>query len=252
MRRSRLYLFICLALLLVALCVAMLIREQAQAPPHSQSTTGEEAKANPNPQQSAATQFNKSKHSTTDPASPWVIVNKQHPMQPMSYGPSDLVTVGNGQSLRSEAATAFNQMVTGAKTAGLTIYAASAYRSYGTQVIVYNREVATYGQATADSQSARPGYSEHQTGWAIDIGGGGCNITDCFADTAQGKWSAENAHTYGFILRYTPSDITTTGYRAESWHFRYVGVELAQELHKQNIATLEQFFGVTGGSTYAN
>lgn len=191
--------------------------------------------------------FDKSQFSTTDPASLWVVVNKQHPLEPIDYAPADLVSVGNGQYMRAEAAAALQRMFAGAKNAGLTLTAASGYRSYATQVATYNSEVKAYGQAKADSESARPGYSEHQTGWAVDIAGGGCYIQDCFGTTAEGKWAAANAHTYGFILRYPAGDSVTTGYRAEAWHFRYVGTALAGEMQKTGVATLEQFFNVSGG-----
>jgi D-alanyl-D-alanine carboxypeptidase len=196
------------------------------------------------------TAFDKSRFSTTDPASPWVVVNKQHPLQPLDYAPSDLTSIGNGQYMRAEAASALQQMFGDAQSAGLKLTAASGYRSYSTQVATYNSEVKAYGQARADSESARPGYSEHQTGWAVDIAGGGCYIEDCFGNTAEGKWAAANAYKYGFILRYTSANSTITGYRAEAWHFRYVGAALAQEMHKTGVTTLEQFFGVSGGATY--
>lgn len=195
-------------------------------------------------------QFNKKTFSTTDPASPWVIVNKQHPLQPKTFAPADLVSVGNGQFMRSEAATALSNMFAAAKKAGLTLEADSGYRSYSVQVSTYASEVAGVGQAQADSESARPGYSEHQTGWAVDIGGGGCHIQDCFGATAEGKWAAVNAYQYGFILRYTQADHSVTGYRAEAWHFRYIGIPLALELHNENAPTLEQFFNVGGGPNY--
>lgn len=245
MRRTRLYIFVGLGLLLVALCIALLWRSSVGAPAGSKNEQKKSVT-----QQAPTSSFDKSKYSTTDPSSPWVVVNKQHPLNPSQYAPEDLTAVGSGQYLRAEAAAQLAKMVADAKAAGLTIYAASAYRSYTTQVTVYNNEVKSYGQATADSESARPGYSEHQTGWAVDIGGGGCNITDCFGNTEQGKWSAANAYKYGYILRYTPADTAVTGYRAESWHFRYVGVDLATEMHTTGVATLEEFFGVSGGSTY--
>ncbi len=188
--------------------------------------------------------FDKTKFSTTNPGSIWVIANKTHPLNPLAYAPGDLVSVGNGEQLRKEAADKFAELVAAAKVAGLTIQPLSAYRSYQTQVSVYNKEVATYGQAVADTQSAKPGYSEHQTGLAIDIGGGGCGIEDCFGDTAEGKWVAANAHTYGFIVRYVAGKESVTGYRAEPWHIRYIGTELAAELKKQNVQTLEEFFNL--------
>jgi D-alanyl-D-alanine carboxypeptidase len=196
--------------------------------------------------------FDKTAYSTTDPTSPWVVVNKQHPLNPRDYAPSDLTAVGNGQYMRAEAASALTTMLAAAKTAGYIVTPASGYRSYSTQVSVYNKEVTEYGQATADSESARPGFSEHQTGLAMDLASGNCSITDCFGDTPGGKWITQNAYKYGFLLRYPADKTDVTGYRAESWHFLYVGVNLATELHSQGIETLEEFFGITGGTTYVN
>ena len=85
---------------------------------------------------------------------------------------------------------------------------------------------------------------EHQTGWAVDVGGGGCHIDNCFGATAEGKWVAAHVHEYGFIIRYTAEKQAITGYRAEPWHIRYIGTELSTELHKQNITTLEEFFNL--------
>ena len=202
------------------------------------------------PQSKPAPGFDKKQFSTSLPTSPWVIVNKQHPLQPKTYIPPDLTPVGNGQYMRAEAAAALSHMFDDAKAAGLTLTAGSGYRSYDTQVSVYASEVRNFGQTVADSESARPGFSEHQTGWAIDISGGGCNIEDCFGTTPQGKWVAANAYKYGFIQRYTTANSASTGYRAESWHFRYVGPALAQEFHDTQASSLETFFGVSGGPNY--
>lgn len=191
-----------------------------------------------------APSFNKSQFSLTDPTSIWVVVNKNRPLNPLTYAPSDLTSVGNGQLLRSEAATAFAYLSAGATASGLTIKALSGYRSYTTQQAVYGREVAQNGQAIADTESAKPGYSEHQTGFAIDVGGGGCGIEDCFGETAEGKWVAAHAYEYGFIVRYTAKKQAITGYRAEPWHIRYIGKVLALEMHNQNITTLEEFFNL--------
>lgn len=206
----------------------------------SQSQTQEQ------PQQPS---FDKNKYSTSDPTSIWVVVNKKRPLEPINYVPGDLTAVGGGQYMRKESAGALATMFQAANQQGLAMQPLSGYRSYATQQSVYAREVATHGQAIADTQSARPGYSEHQTGWAIDIGGGGCGIEDCFGNTAQGKWVAANAFKYGFIIRYTPSKESITGYRAEPWHIRYVGVELAAELQKTG-QTLEEFFGLASAPTY--
>jgi D-alanyl-D-alanine carboxypeptidase len=194
--------------------------------------------------------FNKKQYSLTDPNSPWVIVNKQHPLDPVSYAPSDLVSIGNGQQMRAEAASALQKLFADATTAGYTLVADSGYRSYTTQVSTYGSIVKAYGQTYADTVSARPGFSEHQTGWAVDIGTGACHVADCFGDTAGGKWAQANAYKYGFLLRYPDTLTSVTGYSHEAWHFRYIGIPLATELHNKNVQTLEQFFDVSGGTTY--
>ncbi len=195
-------------------------------------------------QQPTTPLFDKKKLSNDDPSSLWVVVNKSRPLNPLAYASSDLVAVGNNQQLRKEAAAALALLILDAKNQGLTIAPLSGYRSYATQVSVYNKEVASNGQAVADTESAKPGYSEHQTGLAVDVGGGGCGIEDCFGTTAEGKWLAANSHTYGFIIRYQAGKEAVTGYRAEPWHIRYIGTDLSEEMHKQNITTLEEFFGL--------
>ncbi len=186
--------------------------------------------------------FNKKKYSIDDPSSIWVVVNKSRPLNPIDYTPHDLISVGNGQVMRKEAADALSRLIAAAAKQGLKIGALSGYRSYQTQVSVYNSEVKNNGQAVAASESAQPGHSEHQTGFAVDVGGGGCNIDDCFGNTKEGQWVAAHAYEYGFIVRYTAAKQAVTGYRAEPWHIRYIGTELSNELHKQNVTTLEEFF----------
>lgn len=207
------------------------------------STSAESPKPLPAP-------FSKSAYSTDDPDSMWVVANKQRPLNPKNYAPNDLVSVGGGQQLREVAASAFIELQAAAQAAGLSIKPLSGYRSYDTQVRVYGNEVASYGQSTADTQSARPGHSEHQTGLALDVGGGGCGIEECFGDTDEGKWTAANAHRYGFIVRYQRSNTATTGYTYEPWHIRYVGTELATELQNTGVTTLEEFFGLPAAPTY--
>ncbi len=242
-------------IILGAVCIGGLatvhfIREPETNTKQAKKTTKSEKSAQA--QQPQQPTFNKNLHSLDDPASIWVVVNKTRPLQPKDYTPSDLVGVGNGQQMRAEPAKALQTMIQDAKTQGLNIRPLSGYRSYTTQVSVYNNEVRTYGQAVADTQSARPGTSEHQTGLAIDIGGGGCGIEDCFGNTAEGKWVAANAYKYGFIIRYTPDKDHITGYRYEPWHIRYVGVELATEMHTNGMQTLEEFFGLPPAPDYIN
>jgi zinc D-Ala-D-Ala carboxypeptidase len=203
-----------------------------------------------NSTQQTTVSFDKNKHSPDDVTSIWVVVNKQRPLNPKTYAPSDLVAVGGGQQMRAEAASALTKLISAAKTAGLTISPLSGYRSYNTQVSVYNNEVQQYGQTVADSESARPGTSEHQTGLAVDVGGGGCGIEDCFGNTAEGKWLSANGYKYGFIVRYTEAKQQITGYRAEPWHIRYIGTELSEEMQKQGVQTLEEFFGLPAAPNY--
>ncbi len=207
-----------------------------------------------------APEFNKTQFSTTDPASLWVVVNKQHPLNPQTYNPDDLVLPnvslripGAAQmKMRKEAATAIEQMFQDAKSAGLNLQITTAHRGYAYQKTLYDGYVAEQGKSVADTQSARPGYSEHQSGWAADIRpeSGKCYLEACFGDMEEGKWLAENAHSYGFILRYPQGKTDITGYTYEPWHFRYVGKELAAEMKKQNILTLEEFFGLGPAPDY--
>ena len=226
----------------------ILLREKPAAPA-SQPTadTQKPTAAEPQPQQPS---FDKNKYSRDDVTSIWVVVNKQRALNPKTYAPSNLEAVGGGQQIRSEAATALKKLIADAKAQGLTISPLSGYRSYNTQVSVYNSEVRQYGQAVADAESARPGTSEHQTGLAIDVGGGGCGVEDCFGKTAEGKWVAANAYKYGFIIRYTDGKQQITGYRAEPWHIRYIGTELSTEMQKQGVTTLEEFFNLPAAPNY--
>ena len=206
--------------------------------------------------------FNKKQYSLTDPTSIWVIVNKQHPLNPKDYAPSDLVVPnvplrvpGNeSMEVRQVTATALEAMFAAAKTQGINLMLSSGYRSYVYQVNLYNGYVQSQGQAAADTESARPGYSEHQTGLAADLEpvSRNCEVEQCFAATPEGEWLVANAYKYGFIIRYTADKVPVTGYEYEPWHVRYVGTALSNEMHKDGIETLEEFFGVSGGQSYAN
>ena len=182
----------------------------------------------------------------TNPTSITVVVNKKHCFSPLSWAPSDLVSV-DGYLLRSEAANHLQSMMIDAAAAGLGFSISSAYRSYTDQVTTYNNWVAVNGsQAAADTVSARPGYSEHQTGLAADLKVGGC-VLDCFASTAQYTWLTQNAANYGFIQRYPAGLTSITGYSPEAWHWRYVGTATAQDMKAKGIQTLEEYLGISGG-----
>jgi D-alanyl-D-alanine carboxypeptidase len=123
----------------------------------------------------------------------------------------------------------------------------SGYRSYAKQEQLYNSYVANDGQAAADTYSARPGFSEHQTGLAVDIGeGGSCDLETCFENTASAKWVAANAYKYGFIVRYMKGKEASTGYQYEPWHLRYLGVSEATSVYNSG-KTLEEYYGIPGG-----
>lgn len=204
-----------------------------------------------------AVELESSTFSIDDPNSIWVIADKLRPLNPSNYAPRDLVTLKHPHRaeprLRSGAASAYTAMYNAAKADGLTLVILSAYRSYSVQVAVYNGWVDRLGVDKADLQSARPGFSEHQTGLSVDIAAedGRCTIADCFGDTPEGRWLTDNAWKYGWVLRYPEGLTSITGYKYEPWHWRYVGRGLAAELHKTPNITLEEFFGLPPAPDYA-
>ncbi|HSW98607.1 MAG TPA: M15 family metallopeptidase [Candidatus Saccharimonadales bacterium] len=217
--------------------------------------------AHPAGQQATAQQFNKKQYSQSDPASLWVVVNKHRPLSPLDYAPADLVNpnmplrlnkADGEMQVRAPAAAGLEELNAAASQQGLHLMLASGYRSYPLQVSVYNSEVRANGQAGADQESARPGYSEHQTGLAADLEplSRKCEVQTCFADTPEGIWLAANAWKYGFTLRYQQNAKPITGYEYEPWHVRFIGKPLAAELHRTAVPTLEQFFGLPDAPNY--
>ena len=165
-----------------------------------------------------------------------LIANKTYSL-PESYG--------NG--LTSATQNAFNKMKSDASGQGFDLYIGSGYRSYYDQKYIYNNYVKRDGQVQADTYSARAGHSEHQSGLAFDVcerGTSAC-IWSGFDDTLPAKWINENCYKYGLILRYPKGKDNITGYMYESWHFRYVGVELATKLYNNGEwITLEEYYGI--------
>lgn len=138
--------------------------------------------------------------------------------------------------------TCYNQfckLSSAAAQEGLNIYLSSGFRSYDYQAQIYNNYCARDRQAAADTYSARPGYSEHQTGLAIDVN----QIDDSFIGTPEAIWLENHCHEFGFILRYPQGKQDITGYQYESWHIRYVGTDLATQIHASGL-TLEEYFGI--------
>ncbi|NEN05627.1 M15 family metallopeptidase [Diaminobutyricibacter tongyongensis] len=224
--------------------------------PSSGSTVGpSEPREAPTP--AAPPAFDKTARSVDDPASIWVVVNKPRALNPITFVPTDLVYPSvryvNRQPMRREAADALVAMLAAARAqSGLEFAVQSAYRSFQTQTAVYNDDVARNGRAYADTDTARPGHSEHQTGLAIDLSASpaNCSLAACLGSTPHGQWLAANAWRFGFLLRYPADKVPVTGFTYEPWHFRYIGTELAAELHRSGVKTLEEFFGLPGGTVY--
>jgi D-alanyl-D-alanine carboxypeptidase len=164
-----------------------------------------------------------------------LIANKKHPL-PSTFAPGE----------DKVARAAFDQMAAEATLSGFKLTAFSTYRAFDYQTTLYDRYVARDGKEAADTYSARPGYSEHQTGLAFDIGEVNFEkhwASSSFGETEAGKWVAANAHRFGFVLRYPEGKESLTGYMHESWHFRFVGIEIATDIFGREI-TLEEYLGI--------
>jgi len=257
MPNKRLVVVVALIVLIFLLAVA----GKAAAPLwHTSPLTNASASKNVHPSNSQS--FDLHAYSTSSPDSKWIVVNKQHPLDPKTYVPSHLEVPpiplrsnisGDEKLVSSAMSDALVALVHAAFEQGVHLNLQSGYRSYSFQTTLYNGYVRTQGQASADRQSARPGYSEHQTGLAADLGGTSkpsCNVAQCFADTVEGKWLAEHAYEYGFLIRYTSDKESITGYEFEPWHVRYVDTGWSNEMHKSGIKTLEELFNISGGTQY--
>lgn len=186
-----------------------------------------------------------------DPASVTVFVNKAESLSP-SYEPTDLTVCnvravkgisGEERMLRREAAIALEEMFRAADDAGMALYIESGYRSFGHQRKSYDSVKQAKGEDYANRYVAIPGHSEHQTGLAMDI----TNIDHMDDDhekllgtMREGIWMRDNAHRFGFILRYPEGKESVTGYAYEPWHFRYVGAGLAMALFDAGL-TLDEY-----------
>lgn len=159
-----------------------------------------------------------------------LIVNKTYEL------PADYPT----GALNPNALAQFNKLTEDAAKLGLSIKCSSGYRSYKDQERIYNNYVAIDGIVKADTYSARPGHSEHQSGLAIDVN----SIDYTFLNTPECDWLAKNAHKYGFIIRYPLGKEAYTGYSYEPWHIRYLGVDTATAVYNSGLS-LEEYLGIT-------
>ena len=157
-----------------------------------------------------------------------LIVNKKYSV-PRDYNPG----------LLPETKSAYDELAKDASSVGYNIPLISGFRSYDLQNTIYNNYVHLYGKEQADTFSAQPGHSEHQSGLAMDVG----KIDDDYGSTPEGKWLAANAHKYGFIIRYQKGKESITGYKYEPWHIRYLGREIATKVYNSGL-TLEEYLGV--------
>lgn len=173
----------------------------------------------------------------------YILVNK-YTYLPSNYVPNDLILLDRSYSrdnmyLVKEAAISFKKMYTAAIKDGYKIRIMSSYRSYEYQRDLYDKYVKIDGKKEADAYSARPGFSEHQTGLCVDIDDGVINY-QLFEKSRSYLWMKKNSYKYGFIERYPKNKENITGYSYESWHYRYVGKEIAKYIHQNNI-TLDEY-----------
>ena len=183
-------------------------------------------------------------------ASPQVVVNKTRPLNPLTYKP----VLDKWLPLAVPAANGYRAVKKAMAAAGAgTLCLNSGYRSFATQTSTYNRDVSRYGKAVAENLAAHPGYSEHQTGLAIDVSTTalGCKITN-FGGTKASNWLAANVYKYGFIIRYPQGQTAYTGYQYEPWHIRFVGVDISVAMHNAGEVVLEKYFGLPAAPKYLN
>lgn len=247
-------LFWLLGALIIILILLYAFGNKASAPshpykPNSQSTVQKQPPATAKPD-----------HSLSNPASIWVVVNKRRPLDPKDYKPKLVVPDVNlrwnssAENMHVSATMAphLKELFTAAKQAGYPMMLSSGFRSYSYQIQIYGQQVKQYGKKYADQESARPGYSEHQTGLAADVApaSGKCDLSQCFGSTPTGQWLDHNAWRYGFVIRYPKGKQNITGYMWEPWHIRYIGKYASAQMHEKSILTLEQYFGTGAAPTY--
>lgn len=198
----------------------------------------------------------------TNPESITVMVNKELSL-PSDYIPADLVVPNvtfsiqyydEKKLMREEAARALEKLFLAASQKGLYFNAVSGYRSYDRQYDIFTNNIKTQGLKHTLAYSAIPGYSEHQTGLSMDVSTKSVNnrLDESFAETPEGIWLKDNAHLYGYIIRYAEDKPDITGYSYEPWHIRYVGKALALYLYENNLSLEEYYNFVPKLDSYSN
>lgn len=193
-----------------------------------------------------------------DPSHVWFVVNKTMPMEPIDYAPVDWVApadvpLGNLAAVRTDIAPTVTAMSEASVAAGAgQIGMQNGYRGYSVQQRIHNDRVASLGKEAGERLAARPGYSEHQSGIAMDVFGctPRCSSSEQFGTTSTYPWVVEHAWEYGWIIRYEDAQTPITGYDPEAWHLRYIGPELAAAYHAGGFHTLEEFFGLPAAPGY--
>ena len=184
-----------------------------------------------------------------DPTDTLILVNKTNkaPSVPITLVKPNVQPTQESLSeniyMRPEAAAALEELFEAAAQDGITLYATSGFRSYSTQKAIFERKLNTMSEKQANASVAKPGYSEHQTGLAMDIEGEttkGTGLTEAFGESPEGIWAAEHCSEYGFIIRYPKGKTNITGYIYEPWHLRYVGKEAAAEITELGV-TFEEY-----------
>lgn len=190
----------------------------------------------------------------TIPDSTTVLINKEFSL-PEDYIPENMVVPNvpfsfsgykEKKLMREDAAKALEALFKGGEEAGVSLFAVSGYRSYERQKEIYDANVARNGSERTNMFSAKPGYSEHQSGLAMDVSTNSVQyrLDEAFAGTPEGRFLADHAYEYGFIIRYPENKSDITGYSYEPWHIRYVGETMAKELHDRGI-TMEEYYHYT-------
>lgn len=167
------------------------------------------------------------------------LINRQY-MVSENYRPDvrEAKVQGAVRNMREDAAAALEEMFQAAsKEAGLKLRSVSGFRSFATQANIYSSKLKNTGSVQkANEYVAIPGASEHQLGLAMDLGTATSNgLTPKFGTTKAGKWVAQHAWRFGFIVRYQEGWEEITGYNAEPWHVRYIGKDYAKAVFDANV-----------------